>query len=94
MEMVLIISRQILVMFIYMFIGYILFRRKLITLEGSRSLANLLLYVILPCAILKSFNMPRSLEKTEVLLVSFALGLIALVLAMAVSALIFREGNR
>ena len=35
--------------------------------------------------------MPRSLEKTEVLLVSFALGLIALVLAMAVSALIFRR---
>lgn len=91
MEMVLIISRQILVMFIYMFIGYILFRRKLITLEGSRSLANLLLYVILPCAILKSFNMPRSLEKTEVLLVSFVLGLIALALAMAVSALIFRR---
>ncbi|BFK94681.1 AEC family transporter [Blautia producta] len=54
-------------------------------------MANLLLYVILPCAILKSFNMPRSLEKTEVLLVSFALGLIALVLAMAVSALIFRR---
>ena len=40
--------RQIVIMFCYLAIGYFLYRYQLITKEGSRSLANLLLYGSLP----------------------------------------------
>ena len=46
---------QILLMFLYLIIGYVLYRTGLITQEGSKALAHLLLYCVLPCVVLKSF---------------------------------------
>ena len=55
MENALIVFQQICIMIFYLAIGLLLFHTKLITLEGSKSLANLLLYVVLPAAVLNSF---------------------------------------
>lgn len=44
----LIIFRQTVIMFLYMAVGFGLFRARLITKEGSASMAHLLLYVVLP----------------------------------------------
>ena len=41
---------QILLMFLYLIIGYVLCRTGLITQEGSKALAHLLLYCVLPGA--------------------------------------------
>ena len=41
-----IVMRQTLLMFVYMGAGAVLFKKGLITKEGSRSLANLLLYLV------------------------------------------------
>ena len=43
MENASIILKQIVIMFIYMGVGYALFHMKLITKEGSKTLANLIL---------------------------------------------------
>ena len=91
MEFVWIIGKQLITMFLYIAIGFILFKGKLISQEGSKSIANLLLYVILPCVVLKSFQVERTAETTADLLMSMALGGAVLLLAMAVSALVFRK---
>lgn len=39
-------------MFLYLIIGYVLYRTGLITQEGSKALAHLLLYCVLPCVVL------------------------------------------
>ena len=51
MELALIALRQTAVMFLLMGIGWALCRGGKISRDGSRELANLLLYVILPSAI-------------------------------------------
>lgn len=91
METVWIVLRQTLLMFLYMGTGVLLFKKGLITKEGSRSMANLLLYVVLPCVVIKSFCVERTAEKTAGLLVSLGAAAVILLLAMAVAHLLFRS---
>lgn len=91
MTTVFIVLRQIVIMFLYMAIGGLLFQKGLITKEGSKSLANLLLYAVLPCVVVKSFCVARTPERTSGLLVSFLAALGILLLAMAVSHLLFKK---
>lgn len=85
------IIQQILTMFLYMAAGYWLFRSKLVSKEGSVGFAHTLIYLILPCAILQSFFTERTVEKVSALGISFLWGILVLLLAMAVSALLFRK---
>lgn len=64
---------QILLMFLYLIIGYVLYRTGLITQEGSKALAHLLLYCVLPCVVLKSF----CIEYSEKGAVELAVGITA-----------------
>lgn len=91
MATVFIVLRQSVIMFLYMAIGGLLFQKGLITKEGSKSLANLLLYVVLPCVVVKSFCVARTPERMSGLLVSFLAALGILLLAMAVSHLLFKK---
>lgn len=91
MENALIVFNQLLVMLFYMLVGWLLCKRKLITAEGSKALANLLIYCILPCAIIKSLNVEATPEKVGELLSSFGMVLVALVIAMAVSGIVYRK---
>ena len=76
---------QILLMFLYLIIGYVLYRTGLITQEGSKALAHLLLYCVLPCVVLKSFCIEYSEKGAVELAVSIAAGAGVLLLSMAVS---------
>lgn len=91
MELALIALRQTAVMFLLMGIGWALCRGGKISRDGSRELANLLLYVILPSAILNAFCTEYTAEKSRRLLCAFGLSLAALLLAVLVSRLIFRR---
>lgn len=91
MATVFIVLRQSIIMFVYMAIGGLLFQKGLITKEGSKSLANLLLYVVLPCVVVKSFCVARTPERVSGLLVSFLAAFGILLLAMAVSHLLFQK---
>lgn len=82
---------QILLMFLYLIIGYVLYRTRLITQEGSKALAHLLLYCVLPCVVLKSFCIEYSAKGAVELAVSIAAGAGVLLLSMAVSWLFFRK---
>lgn len=91
MDNALIILRQIGMMFFYLAIGCLLFRFDLLTKEGSRSLANLLIYISLPCAIIQSFCVSDGPEIRQALLPSLFLGALLLLLSMAVSAVLFHQ---
>lgn len=82
---------QIFLMFLYLIIGYVFYRTGLITQEGSKALAHLLLYCVLPCVVLKSFCIEYSEKGAVELAVSIAAGAGVLLLSMAVSWLFFRK---
>ena len=67
MEIMIVLFKQIFLMFIYMMIGYVLYKKKLVTKQGSKELGSLLLYIILPMAIIKPYLIDFSREKLEAL---------------------------
>lgn len=84
-----ILLNQLVIMFLYLLVGLGLRRANLVTGENSSGLSNFLLYVILPCVIICSFDQEASREKSIMLGVSILLGAVVLALAVFVSALLF-----
>ncbi len=74
--------------------GYMLFKKKLISVTGSKELSNLLLYIILPSVIIKSYYVERSSERVEGLFVSFFLAIGALLIAILIAGIIFGKKHK
>lgn len=86
-----ILLRQTLVMGLYMAAGYTLFKAGKMTLEGSKALANLLLWLIVPCVMVRSFCVPFSGEQLRWLGQSFLLSTLAMAISIALSCLLLRK---
>lgn len=86
-----IVLQQTLTMSLYMLLGAWLFKKKIIDAEGSRSIAKMLVWIIIPSTIIKSCLVSYSTERLIQLGLSFALGILAVSLAMLVARLIFRK---
>lgn len=77
-------------MLVYIAVGYFLAKMGLITAKNAGALSTFLLYVVLPCVILRPYlNMERS-RGTEVVL-SLGLGGVLLLLATVVALLLYRK---
>ena len=92
MALAFILLKQIVVMFLLMSIGYGLFKSKKITLQGNKELGILLIYVILPSSIMKSYITDYSQEKLYGLILSFLAAIAALAVSVLISRFVF--GNR
>ena len=91
--MALIILQQILTMALYMICGYLLYKSGKITDEGSKSIANLLPWVIIPSTLINSFLTDYSAEKMRELLISFGMAALTLLIAMIIGILFFRNSG-
>lgn len=89
--MTVILLKQIIMMFLLAGIGYFLFLSGKITLEGSKTLGNILVYVSLPCVIINGFLVEMTAERSRGLLISFFASAIVLTLSIFISRGIFRK---
>ena len=87
--MVYILLRQILIMAFLMAVGVGLMKKGMLSQQGCRDLGAILLNVVIPCVILKSYMIGFSYEKLRELGESAVLSLLSLVLAKAISWLFF-----
>ena len=86
-----IILRQTVTMGLYMLMGFVLFRTGKLTREGSRCIASMLLWLILPVVIIRSFLKPFSMENLGALGMSFLLGGVAHVVSTVIAYVCFRR---
>ncbi|MBQ6389235.1 MAG: AEC family transporter [Mogibacterium sp.] len=91
MEYALIILKQTIVMFLYMFAGYIMFRTRKMTVAGGEDIANLLVRIVIPAVIINSFCVEYSSAKLVQLLQSAFLSALGIGIAMLIAALFFRN---
>ena len=91
MDVILILVKQILQMFVLAGIGFLLFRGKKISMEGSRALGNILIYVALPAVIINGFRVERDAEHLTGILISGAAAAVLLLLSVLVSRVLFRK---
>ncbi|WP_008698358.1 hypothetical protein [Fusobacterium ulcerans] len=85
---------QIIVMFLLMGVGIVLYRKKLLSEQGAKDLGAILIKVIIPCVIIKSYFIKFSIEKLEELAISGGLSLLSLLIAMAVAGFIYKKIKR
>ena len=84
-----ILLQQIVIMFVFMLAGVLLYRTHKITQHGSKEIGSLLLYLVIPVVIIKSFCKEPTAELVEGLGVSLCLSLLSLILAMLISYLLY-----
>ncbi|WP_026511221.1 MULTISPECIES: AEC family transporter [unclassified Butyrivibrio] len=82
---------QICTMFLLALCGYCLYKAGKITDEGSKTIGNILIYLSLPCVIMRSFFRERTEGELTLLIVAAALSFLALCISTIVSRLIFRK---
>ncbi len=82
---------QLIVMFLYVGAGWLLYHAGKITEKGSAELSSLLLFLVLPAVIIKSFCVIPTAERIRALGESFLLTVLLLLAAMLLARLCFRK---
>ena len=91
--MALIILQQIVIMSLYMLCGYWLYKTGKITEEGSKSIANLLPWAVIPSTLINSFLIEYSDEKMKLLMISFGMAALTLLIAAVLGFVFFRNSG-
>lgn len=91
MDIVILLLKQNLIMLIYLLIGYFLFKKKLVSTQGSGDIGRMLLYIVMPVAIIKAYIIDFSVERLQGLLISFLAAVFSLLLSIVISRFAFRN---
>lgn len=86
-----IVGRQMIVMAIMLFCGGTLYKTKLISQEGSKTLTTLLVYFINPVALIRSFCRERTVEGMKTFALCFVLCGFLQIFGILVSHLVYKK---
>ena len=92
MEMALVLGQQVLIMLIYLLVGVVAYKTKIVTYEQSKGMSSLLMYVLSPCMLLKAYRMEYQQDKMVGFLFAILLtALVAGVLILSARYIFFRK---
>lgn len=86
-----IISRQLILMFMFISVGFLMYKANLINNTGSKSIGNLLIYVVLPSSILSSFINNNEKIPFNLFILSIIYSLLALIISILTSWILLRD---
>ena len=89
--MVLTLAKQVVIMFILSGVGYLMFRTKKISAEGSKSIGNILIYLSLPCVIIRGFQVERTPETLQGLGLRALLAAVILAVCILIPRIIYKK---
>ena len=94
MEILNVLIKQVVIMYILIFLGYYAYKRKLISDQGSKDIGKILLNIAIPIVVISNFCVERTVEKTNDLFFSIIISIICMFIAVLISMLIFHSKNR
>lgn len=92
--MIAILLRQIATMALLIAVGAVLSRKGFLSEQGTKDLGAILLRIIIPCVIIKSYIVDYSRERLLALALSAGLALVASVAAMAAAYVVYGQRRR
>lgn len=92
--MIAILLRQIATMALLIAVGVVLSRKGFLSEQGTRDLGAILLRLIIPCVIIKSYIVPYTPERAQALALSAGLALLGFVAAMVLAYAVFGKRRR
>lgn len=94
MEIVTILLKQVLIMYILIFLGYYSYKKGLISDQGSKDIGKILLNVAIPAIVISNFCVERTPDKVNDLLYSMIISVIGMLISILVALLVFHKKNR
>ena len=91
MQIMITIFNQVLMMFLLAAVGLLLYRSGKITDAGSKSIGNILIYVSLPCVVVKGFMVERTTERLISLGVSTAAAVTIFLIGILIARICFKK---
>lgn len=83
---------QVVVLFILIFVGLFLTKTHVLTKQGTKSMTNIVLYLVTPCVIIKSFiNTKYSKSTLKGLLFSFLAATVVHLVFILLASVVFRD---
>ena len=83
------VASRLITLFIYVIIGYIISRRKIVSQEFTNGISKFLMTVILPCMIISTFQTPYTTEKLAKAGMVFAVSLVIFGLSILIGYLTY-----
>ena len=94
MEVLTVLIRQVIIMFILMAIGYVAFKKELISDQGTKDIGKILLNIVLPVVVISNFWIEKTPEKVNDLIYSVIICILCMVTAIIVSVILFHKNDR
>lgn len=82
---------QVALMLGLMALGYLAVKQGFLTKQGSKDLSHILMYIVSPAVMLRSFMIVSTPEKTQLFIQSIGLGLLAFIISLSVAYLFERK---
>lgn len=89
-----ILLKQIFVMYVLMFVGFFLYRKKMVTDEGARDIGKILLNIVIPVIVISNFWIEKTPERTADLLHSMIISSLCMFISIVISYFIYHKRNR
>ncbi len=90
-ESFLTVAQQVLMLFTLMGVGFLLGKLKLLNAQGSLCMSNVMLYAVVPCLVVSSFQRPLEAEHLQNLGLSILLSLVVHIAMIGVTAAVLRR---
>ena len=94
MEIVTILIKQVFFMFVLMAIGFVAYRKQILSNQGTKDIGKLLLNVAIPMIVISNFCVEKSAEKTAELFESALLSFLCMALSVAFAYLVYHKKDR
>ena len=94
MEIVTILIKQVFIMFVLMAIGFVAYRKQILSNQGTKDIGKLLLNVAIPMIVISNFCVEKSAEKTAELSESALLSFLCMALSVAFAYLAYHKNDR
>ncbi|RCX09961.1 hypothetical protein DFR58_1315 [Anaerobacterium chartisolvens] len=91
MQEALLVGRQVLLIFIFIFIGIACIKKKIVSEEAGKSFSNFVLAVVMPCLMVNSYLRPVEKEHLKGLALAFLLAVVFHIMAIVLSSILIKR---
>lgn len=91
MEIAKIVTNQVIIMFILIILGYVLVKTKLVSTGGSKELSNILITIVTPCVLIKSYSVDFETELAAGILKCALFAILIQIVAIILANIIIRK---
>ncbi len=91
MELSVVVAKQVIIIFGLIIIGFFMTKKVMLGEKGAKDMTTVLLYVVTPCVLLKSYRKPFDVSEAKQLVMAAIFTVLVHIIAIVISTLVFSK---